>query len=409
MAAGVLHDVTLGYQLLWNAQRQVAGVVLNLDARPGCTVEVNHLISVLTGLWQPQAPTLLLTTPSPTLLAALLDLTPNALARVEVTTGMLGNAAIAQRVLRAQQRGLPMVWRGEPGERPLPVVASCFTQNIISFTAEEALMALRVSRRNTNRAESSPGLRHSSPARALQIYDGMASQALAEHCLDEQSAAALLGWPMEDMLYSHRQTRIQPDQQAIRNLVKAIDADASMDDIERWIGEDPVLAYRFLRYTNSAGLGLNREIDSLRQGLTVLGLARTRSWLLELQRHTTPDRNLLPVRQAMVLRARFMAELLDAGESDALRRELYLCGLLSQIDLLLFEPAGSALHAVPLPSRVKEAILARSGPYWPYLDIAASVEAPYPDATHSRCAQHGVGMEDVNLALLRTLAHIRPG
>lgn len=407
MTAGVLQTVTLGYQLLWNAQRQVAGVALALDARPGSAPDARHLVTALRELWSPKAPHVLLRTPSPDLLAGLLDLTPNALVQVEVASDMLNDPAMAQRVLNAQQRGLPLVWRGEPGQRPMPAVASCFSQNIVNFTVEEALMALRESLHRSRPAEGNPGLHHSSPARAQQIFDGIASQALAEHCLDEQGAAALLGWPMEDVLYNHRQTRIQPGQQALRELVKAIDADASMDDIEHWLGEDPVLVCRFLRYTNSAGLGLNREIDSLRQGLMVLGLSRTRTWLLEQLPHATPNLNLQPVRQTMVLRARFMAELLDAGESEALQRELYLCGLLSQIDVLLFEPMGSALHGVPLPSRVKEAILAQDGPYWPYLDIAAAVEAPFPEVTRTRCAQHGFDLEDVNKALLRTLAQVR--
>jgi len=404
MATGVLQTVTLGYQLLWNAQRRVTGALLSLDAVPGKTLSAGHLLTALGELWRPQGPDLLLSTPSPALLADLLNLAPKSLAKLVVPDEFLSDPAMTQRVLNAQQRGLPLVWRGEPGQRPTPAVASCFSQNIVNFTVEEALMALRVSLRRSHPAEGNPGLHHSSPVRAQQIFDGIASQALAEHCLDEQDAAALLGWPMEDVLYNHRQTRIQPGQQALRELVKAIDADASMDDIEHWLGEDPVLVYRFLRYTNSAGLGLNREIDSLRQGLMVLGLSRTRTWLLEQLPHATPNLNLQPVRQAMVLRARFMAELLDAGESEALQRELYLCGMLSQIDVLLFEPMGSALHAVPLPSRVKEAILAQDGPYWPYLDIAAAVEAPFPEVTRTRCAQHGFALEEVNLALLRTLA-----
>jgi c-di-GMP-related signal transduction protein len=209
---------------------------------------------------------------------------------------------------------------------------------------------------------------------------------------------------MEDVLYSYRQARIQPDHEIIRQLIGAIDADASMDHIERCLGDEPMLAYRLLRYTNSAGLGLNREIDSLRQGLLVVGLARTKSWLQELLPNATQDHNMQPVRQAMVLRARFMAELLEAGESTALKRELYLCGLLSQIDLLLGEPMPGALRALPLPGRVKDALLAQEGPYWPYLDLAASVETPLLDATRNCCAQHGFDLEDVNLALLRTLA-----
>ena len=406
MAAGVLQAVTLGYQLLWNAQRQVAGVALSVDPCPGHTVDVAHLVNALGQLWGPHSPTLLLRTPSPTLLAGLLDHTPKTLARVEVSSGMLSDAALAQRVRNAQPRGLQLVWRGEPGERPLPAVAGCFAQTIVSFTPEEALLALHASLRKTTRPETITGSPASSPARAHQIFDGIASRALAGHCLDEQGAAALLGWPTEDVLYSHRQTHLHPGRHALLNLVRAIDADASMDDIERRLGEEPLLAYRFLRYTNSAGLGLNREIDALRQGLMVLGLARTKTWLREQLPHASIDPNLQPVRQAMVLRARFMAELLDAGEGDALKRELYLCGLLSQVDVLLGEPMGSALHAVPLPGRVKEAILAQYGPYWPYLDIATSTEAALPDVTRATCAQHGFDLEDVNTALLRTLARL---
>lgn len=406
MATGVLHDVSLGYQLLWNARRQLAGVELTLAARPGSTLNTTHLLTTLSELWGPQAPALLLRTPSASLLVNLLDLTPPALAQVEVQTDMLNDPAFAQRVQRAQQRGLQLVWRGESGQPLMPVFAASFGQGIVNLSTDDALMALRVSRQ-LHTSSKQPGLHAASPVRAGQIYDGVASRALAEHCLDEQAAAALLGWPVDDVLYSHRQARVQPSQQTIRRLVKAIEAEASMDDLERLLGDEPLLAYHFLRYNNSAGLGLRHEIDALRQGLLVLGLSRTRTWLQEQLPHATQDLNLQPVRQSMVLRAGLMAELLDAGESEALKRELYLCGLLSQIDVLLGEPMSSALRAIHLPSRVKEALLSQSGPYWPYLDLAMGVEAPFLEATRERCSQHGFDPEDVNLALLRTLARLR--
>ena len=374
-----------------------------MDSIPGKTLATGHLLTTLGQFWPPLAPDLLLSTPSPALLADLLDLSPKALGKIVVPSALLNDPAITQRVMRAQQRGLPLVWHGEPGQQLMPAFASCFTQHIASLTPEQALAALRASRRRPPGAKGTPSLPSSSPVRANQMYDGIASQALAAHCLDEQGAAALLGWPMDDVLYSYRQARIQPGQQAIRDLIKSINADASMDDIERRLGQDPILVYRFLRYTNSAGLGLRQEIDALRQGLMVLGLARTKSWLQELLPHATQDPNLQPVRQAMVLRARFMAELLETGDSDALKRELYLCGLLSQIDLLVSEHMTGALHGVSLPGRVKDALLAQNGPYWPYLDLATAIETPQLALTRERCGQHGFDLEDVNLALLRTL------
>lgn len=409
MVAGVLQDVTLGYQPLWNVQRQVAGMVLTLDAVPASTCHAEHLIPELCALWSANAPTLLLSTASPHTLAALLDLTPCHLAHVVVSSTLLGDPVIAQKVQLARQRGLSLLWRGQPGQSPLPAVVASYGQAMVSLTAEDALMALRVSLRRLHGAENTMGLHSASPIRAGHIYDGVASRVLAEHCLDEQGASALLGWPMEDVLYNYRQTRIQPSEPVVQETLQAIDAEASMDDIEQGLGNDPVLAYRFLRFINSAGLGLRQEIDALRQGLMVLGLTRTQAWLQDQLPLATHDLNLQPVRQMMVVRARFMAQLLDAGASEALQREMYLCGLLSQIDLLLFESMPSALRSIPVPGRVKDAILSQTGPYWPYLAIAMSLETPHLDATRACCAQHGFALHDVNLALMRTLARWHPG
>jgi hypothetical protein len=409
MAAGVLQDITLGFQPLWNAQRQMAGVVLCVHTLPTGAVNLEPLLAGLLEPWHVRAPALLLGTAAPHMLAALLDLAPGAVSGVVVNAELLSDPVIHQRVQLARQRGLRLIWRGQTGQTALPAVSATFHQNLVSLTAQDALLALRVSLRRLHGADHPASMHDTRPIQAGQLYDGVASRVLAEHCLDEQSASALLGWPMEDVLWGHRQTRIQPSHRVIQDLIKAIDAEASMDEVEQCLGHDPVLAYRFLRFINSAGLGLRQEIDALRQGLMVLGLTRTKSWLQDLLPLASHDLNLQPVRQMMVLRARFMAQLLDAGASEALHREMYLCGLLSQIDLLLGESMSSALRSIPVPTRVKEAVLSQTGPYWPYLAMAMSLETGQLEATRSCCTQHGFELHDVNLALMRTLASFQPG
>lgn len=405
MPAGVLNHAVLGYQLLWNAQRQVAGVLLTLDAAAGHTLHVHGLLNAIGQYWGPRAPRLLLNTPSATLLAELLDATPAALASVVVASTLLDDTAITQRVQHAGQRGLPLVWRSSQTDaRLLPVFAAHFSQSVLELSVDETLQALRTTLRGKQRHPSAAGLHTTSPVQAGKIYQYIASQTLAAHCLDEQAACAVLGWPTEDVLHHDHPAGIQPAQQSLRDLLKAIDGDTAMDDIEYWLGQDPVLAYRFLRYANSAALGLSREIDTLRQGLMVLGLSHTKKWLLDLLPHATPDLNLQPVRLGMVLRARVMAALLDAGESETLRRELYLCGLLCQIDQLVAQPLASVLGSIPLPSRVKDALAAQTGPYWPFLELAMATESAPPGATCACCQQHSFALEEVNQVLLRTLA-----
>jgi c-di-GMP phosphodiesterase len=115
---------------------------------------------------------------------------------------------------------------------------------------------------------------------------------------------------------------------------------------------------------------------------------------------------LRPVRMAMVMRARLMEHLLDAGEEDALRRDVYLCGLMSQMDLLLGEPLAAALQRLPLSPRIGSAILADSGPYLPYLQVATALESTQLRLVGALCNAHQISPEEVNRALLRTLSTV---
>ncbi|MDO8448976.1 MAG: HDOD domain-containing protein [Rhodoferax sp.] len=408
MAKTVLGSVSLGYQLLWNQLRQLGGVQLFVGADDTAPVDAPHLLSALDESWSGQAPTLLLSVQSPRLLADMLDHGTADSPWIEVHESLLRDPAMAQRAHRAHQRGMKLIWRGEPGQRPSAALASCFLRNMVALTAEEALAGLRVSLRKHNGTDASQSSKVTSPVLAGQIYEAVASRVLTEHCLDEQKAWGVAGWPMEDVLHGYRQQRIQPGHRAIVRLTEAIDADDSVEHIELILSEEPILAYRFMRYANSAGLGLRTGIDSIRHGLMVLGLSQLRSWLLEQLPHATSDLNLQPVRTALVLRARLMEQLLDAGDGNDLRREVYLCGLLSQMDLMLGEPLNAALARFPVSERVTSAILDHSGPYVPYLEMATALESANTQATRVLCDLHRMNLEEVNRALLRTLSNARP-
>lgn len=405
MAQTVLGNISLGYQLLWNQLRQPAAVQLFINANAEIPVDAGHLLAALRELWPESAPPLLLAIQSPPLLQDALEHGAPTDPWLLVPELWLEHAELAQRVHQAHQRGLPLVWHGEPGQRPGPALGGSFHKRIIHLTAEEALQSLRAALHKQRELEGDAPLK--SPVVAGQIYTGVTSRALAEHCLDQQGAWALAGWPVEDVLHSYRQQAIQPGQAAIVRLVEAIDADVSLDAIELILSEEPVLAYRFLRYVNSPALGLRSEVESIRRGLMVLGYSVLKAWLLEQVPHAASDLNLQPIRTALVTRAHLMERLLDAGEEDNLRREVYLCGLLSQIDLLLGEPLPTALERLPLPERINAALLQHSGPYAPYVEIAAALASPDTHATHALCDAHQIGLEEVNRALLRTLAALQ--
>lgn len=406
MALTVLGSVSLTYQLVWNALRQVGGVRLFVTPDASGLVDAAHLLSALDEAWSDQAPPLILSVSSAPLLADLLMHARPEGPWLEVAAPLLRDPTLLQRSCQAHERGVTLIWRGEPGTQPMAVLAPFFSRTLVTLSVEQALIALHTALNHPPEGPSAAE-RAASPVQPGNLCESVASRALVTHCLDEQKAWGLAGWPTDDVLHDYRNRTITPDPRTLEAVLGAIRADESMDRIEQLLSEEPLLTYRFLRYVNSAAIGLRTEIESLRHGLMVLGLSKLRSWLLAQMPRQAADLDLAPARAALVLRASLMAHLMDAGESDNLRREVYLCGLLSQIDLLTGEPLATALGRLPLSERITSALLTESGPYRPYLEVAAALEADALTPLAALCETHQMDPDEVNRTLLRTLAQLR--
>ena len=319
---------------------------------------------------------------------------------VVVPGAWLGDGALAQQVQTACARGVALVWRGNAAQQPArgSALASCFGRNrLLTLEPEDALKALQ--------AGAGQG-----PLQSGHLYERIPSRALADLCLDEQGARALIGWPQDDVLHSLRHQTLQPSHATLLKLLKSIEAEQSLDIFEDILGEDPLLAYRFLTYANSPALGLRSGIDSLRRALVMLGYGALLRWLTEQLPHACTEPDLQPVRQAMVLRARLTEQLVDAGMEVALRREVYLGALFSQLGELLREPLGTLLRRLPLTGRIYDASVLQTGPYAPSLALASALEgggAASAQVVRALCKTHDLSLEDTNRALLRMLASLQ--
>jgi c-di-GMP-related signal transduction protein len=235
------------------------------------------------------------------------------------------------------------------------------------------------------------------------MYEGIASRELVDHCLDSVKTGELCGWPIEEMLHRYRHETPQPGQQAIQAVINAASNDASLDVLEALLGQDPVLAYRFLVHVNSASNGLSRGIDSLRRALMMMGFTALKAWCVQQMPSGNTDRNLNPVRRDMVLRAHLTEFLLDAGGESDLRREIYMSGLFSQLDILLNEPLEQILGRLPLSDRIVEALSKGTGDYAPYLRLARQLQSIEATPVIAMCQEFEMDLDDVNRALLRAL------
>jgi len=409
MVQSVLGSLTLGYRPLWNSARRLAGVQLYVQDDPAAAVDAPHLLRTLQELWSASSPPLLISAQSHQLLYNLLEHAPRGSPWIEVRGDWLADSAIYARVQAAHQRGLKLVWRGDLARLPEPEVAGCFDNSLLTLSAQDAVGALQSDappQRPGAASAQRPGPRPASPVIDGQMYEGLPSLALASHCLDAHRAVAVAGWPVEDVLYGLRHQQLQPAHASVLKLLKAIDAEQSLETFEQILGEEPLLAYRFMVYTNSAALGLRTGVDSLRRGLVMMGYGSLGRWLSDQLPHANTDPNLQPIREAMVIRAKLTERLIEAGIENDLRREVYLAGLFSQLDDLLNEPLGTILRRLPLSERIVSAIVQRTGPYAPSLDMAQALESDDAKVVRDLCEAHEMNQESVNRALLRVLSDL---
>jgi len=404
MVQSVLGSLILGYRPLWNRARKLAGIQLYAQNEAATVVDAAHLLRTVQEMWSSTSPPLLLSAQTRQLLCSLLDDAPRGAPWIEVRGDWLSDSAILARVKAAHQRGLKLVWRGDLARLPGPEVARCFDNSLLSLRPEDAVAALQTA--PTRPGGPAPVAHAKSPVLAGQMYENITSRALMEHCLDQQNALALAGWPAEDVLYHQRHQAPQPSHAVIFKLMKAIDAEQSLETFEEIMGEDPLLAYRFMVYTNSAALGLRTGIDSLRRGLVMMGYGSIKRWLSDQLPHASTDLNLRPVRESMLIRAQLMTHLLDAGVENDLRREIYLCGLLSQLDDVMGESLGTILRRIPLSERIYDANVLGTGPYVSGLQMARALESEDAGAIRKLCETHEMDLEEVNRALLRVLADL---
>lgn len=402
MVQSVLGSLTLGYRPLWNAARRLAAVQLYVQELPGAQVDAPHLLRTLQELWSAQSPPLLLSPQSPQLLLQLLQKAPRGSPWIEVRGHWLANATLLAQVRSAHQRGLRLVWRGELAQLPPGDIAACFDNSLLSLSAQDAVGILQAIHPQAGSGFGPKTL--PSPLLDGQMYENLPSIALATHCLQRHRAVAVAGWPADDLLFQLRHQQPQPAHATVLRLMKAIDAEQSLDAFEHILGEDPLLAYRFMVFTNSAALGLRTGVDSLRRGLVMLGYGTLQRWLSELLPHASQAPNLQPLRQSMVLRARLAEHLIEAGIEYELQREVYLTGLFWQLGELLGEPVANALRRLPLSERISEAIVLGTGPYAGALQLACALEQEDAQVLHQLCETHEMAPEDVNRCLLRILS-----
>jgi EAL and modified HD-GYP domain-containing signal transduction protein len=198
--------------------------------------------------------------------------------------------------------------------------------------------------------------------------------------------------------------RVQPAQANIIRLIDLVRKQSSTAEIEEVLKHDPMMSFNLLRFINSAGFGMRTEVTSFKHAVMLLGLNRLFKWAALLM--TTSTNGLVPaaVGTTAVVRGRLMEllalEKLDAEDCD----NAFVVGVFSLLDTMLGMPLEAALRTVALPTQVSDALLHRTGPLAPFLDLTIACESADDAAFASASNALGLSSNHVNWAHLQALA-----
>ncbi len=135
--------------------------------------------------------------------------------------------------------------------------------------------------------------------------------------------------------------------------------DSDADDLSEAINTDVTTSYKLLKLINSAAFNLNRNIESIQQGVLLLGRRKLMSWASMLSMSSLSDRPAEILRTAMI-RAK-MCELLAEKITVTDPEGYFTVGLFSALDLLLQQPLPKLLEPLPLSKDVIDALLYHKG------------------------------------------------
>ncbi|MCA3216962.1 MAG: HDOD domain-containing protein [Burkholderiales bacterium] len=209
------------------------------------------------------------------------------------------------------------------------------------------------------------------PGDVALIATGATSRAQCDAAF-KQGASAVLGWPAEA---APPGSGLQPQQRAVLELIRMVQANADLRDLERAFKAEPLLAYLLLTLVNSPAFVRSGPVASLSQAIGLLGYKRLVKWLVLLLVIASKSSRSLPAIYCAVARGFAMEQLAAAaGLPVNAHDDCFVVGVFSLLDRVTGQPLTALIGENLLPPAVREALLAGMGPHAGYLALAAQLD-----------------------------------
>jgi len=159
--------------------------------------------------------------------------------------------------------------------------------------------------------------------------------------------------------------KISPDQLAIVELIKLLQSNPDIQEVETVFKKYPDMTINLLKFINSAAFGTRSKITSVRQAIALLGMNNLMHWLILLSyAESGRDRNRNPLFKTAGQRAKAMELFMKNSLGEKNRRildEAFLVGLLSMIGALFQTSLDEILKELNLNEEINVALTKHEG------------------------------------------------
>ncbi|MGL5352642.1 MAG: EAL and HDOD domain-containing protein [Clostridium sp.] len=196
---------------------------------------------------------------------------------------------------------------------------------------------------------------------------------------EELEEAKLLGFDYFQGYYFSRPIVMEDEEVSSKNgtifkiIIELLKEDFDIDRMENLIKSDVGLAYKFLKFINSAYFNFMQEVSSIKNAVVLVGRHELRKWLsiISISEMNTKRGN--EHANNIVIRAR-MCELLSEVKNPDSENTAFMVGLFSDIHFLVNKPLDESIALLPINTEVKEALLGKDNMYRDILDLVIAYE-----------------------------------
>jgi len=153
---------------------------------------------------------------------------------------------------------------------------------------------------------------------------------------------------------------IPPNKLVVLNLLRQLcQIDFDFEKMEKSISQDATLTYKLIRYVNSAAFSERKEISSIKDALSLVGVNVIRKWaqlIIMMQLSEGKPRELLV---SALVRARMCELLGDKTQNNS--DTMFTIGLFSLLDALMDEPLALLLEQLAFSEDINFSLLSYGG------------------------------------------------